>query len=420
MNLNKLEGKLPIISVALSFLVFGAFYLISLNLYSVELFSGDAWHLVDVAFSDVSIPEGFAAQHGPHRIGLAFLMHKIAVALGVEYAYTHALIQSFIWLCCALLALSIVYKERGKLVVWDAVIPVIFANVGLLPATIYSPYIHGFTPLFILTLIKALQWNNGWRKFFFIAIVLFCSAFTFNANLLVGAFAIMALVEWVKSHERFWLYLLLYLVGLFVWIFFTTNFDQLKSTLEVGFSVGDAAEYVVELISAPVFYSADNSVLWGAILFTVLTFGFLFFPFYRHRGKGEFLRIQNLLVITLLLFWAANTYTRWSSGGGNAHASRYYPMVTVLLFTFYWSALFCKWKYKNYVVSAAVLLSLYIWNTGRKARFELANKSYQSSTYFLRDNLNPYEEAQWLESLHPFPERVHVKRSLERIRSQEE
>lgn len=411
-KISSAQGAWSQLIIVLMSLMMMVFFFNHLSAYRNGLFFEDSWHLVDVSSGDTSLWEGFTYQHGPHRMGVAFLLYRAMAATHLEYAFIHAFFQGIGWVLSGALALFIVWRERGHFIWADALIPVVFLHPGLLPSTIMLPYIHGFTVLFTLTLISLMYvrsevWRTGLTLW-----ILFWSAFTFNAILIVPVFFLFSVVRWWQTRKREWAIYILGLMVLGIVFVMTNQPKQFGATLESSFEFGLALEYLVELSSAFFFYQADNFHPWVA-LFLIILMVLLFFLPVRIRQKEQTISVRWILIGVIGAFWLLNTYTRWSSGPANAHSFRYYSMIPLVLFALYWSAMNLR-KWRQPAIVVVVLLSLYSVRTGLGSRYLLTDYDRRMEE-FMRCYPIERESCPGLLYLHPNPGRVHLLHHLQRL-----
>lgn len=400
--------KRPLPWIILSFIAFSVYLFLQIQRYSVDLFTGDLWHVVQVALDNrIGFWEGFAHQHGPHRMGLAYVMISTAFSVGIYSAKIHAFAQGVIWLLSGLLAMRVMYKWRGKYMFADAIIPPIFLFQGLLMTAVSTPYIHGFT-VFLAMVLMRLQFSKKAAVRIPISVfVLICAAYTFNSNIIVIGFFLFAVIRWWK--ERKWEYAIyvLSIISLGIFMALTMNFQQGEATMEASTSLFGMMNYAVELMTGFAFYQAHNFVLWIGLVIAVLMMILWVGPMV--LSNRSTIDERWILIFSILIYWGLNSFTRWSSGPGNAHAARYLAMVPLVLFTLYWSA--SKWNALAIpAVGVVALFVLLSWNTSRQVVYTLRSHMTEIRTAEALLKSGDYKGSSY--KLHPFPERVDLENSL--------
>lgn len=393
-------------------LLCSAYFGYQLQYYSVDLFSGDSWHIVDVALNENGFWNGFSHQHGPHRMGMAYLLYSAYFEWGISSASAHAYTQGLLWLISAVLALFVARKSRGYWTYSDAIIPIVFLYPGLLLATIRVPYIHGFT-VFFATSILALQYvERRLLRQLLTLLVLFCASFTFNSNLVVLAFAGFSFIRiFQDSKNRFeYLAYVVFASALGLYLLSTTDLDQSAATLESSTSTLGMLMYGLELSTNFVFFQAHEFVLWIGIAVLILSLTIWILPAVDSKKKK--IHPRWILVVIVLLYWTLNTYTRWSSGAGNAHAARYLVMSPLIFFALYWSSV--KWRfYSTYATSVVALFVVMSWNATRQSVFPL--RENKAALNHCQETLQTEQYQQCFTDLHPYPDRVHLEVCLKKL-----
>lgn len=387
------------------------YYFIQVSLYSTPLFIGDTWHIIDNILSE-NQELGFAAQHGPHRMGMAHLLYDLAFSVGIERAEFHAWTQALIWWVSGGFGLFILRNSRGRWLFTDALIPFVFLFPGTLLSTISIPYIHGFTVFFTLAIVSAFSISRKGVRMGIVLLLLTLSSFTFNANLVAVAFGAYALLA-IGGNQKFrneYLTYLLWIVFLGVYLVVTFNLEEGVSAIKEEFSVIGWLTYILQLSTQFIFFQADKYVFGLSLGLFVLLILIWIIPAIINKSKGIHPRWIPIFVI--LLFWMLNAFSRWSLGVGNAHGARYLNLVPLLLFSLYWSTEFLK-RFRNvaiYILGFAILFS---WNRSRQIHFLL--ESNQREQIEMIKSLKQGEYESVATQIHKFPERVHLKVNLKKL-----
>ncbi|GGH66786.1 hypothetical protein [Phaeocystidibacter marisrubri] len=397
-----------LIVTLLSSLYFGY----QLQYYSVDLYAGDSWHIVDVALNEHGLWNGFSHQHGPHRMGVAYLLYSTYFNLGITSASAHAYTQGALWLFSSLLALFISRKSRGYWTYADVIIPIVFLYPGLLMATIRVPYIHGFTVFFATAIIALHYLKRRMLRQVLTLVILFCAAFTFNSNLVVLAFAGFSFIRVFQDslNRAEYLAYLIFIFALGMYLLTTADLDQSAATLEGSTSALGMLMYGLELTTNFVFLQAHEFQLWVGIVVLILSLTIWILPTVDSAKK--MIHPRWILVALIMVYWTLNTYTRWSSGAGNAHAARYLAMSPLVLFALYWSS--ARWKYYSVYATGVVALFVVIsWNASRQIVFPL--RENKAALNHCKETLLTEEYEQCFTDLHPYPDRVHLEVSLKKL-----
>lgn len=383
--------------------------------FGSALFRNDSWHIVQSVVLNGDHLSNFFTQHGPHHFGLAGVLHSILFGLGLENAVAHGVVEMTIWACSGMLATAIIVQWRGKWRYADAFVPLLFFLPGVWLNATSDPYIHSFTVFFTLLFI---YFSTGYMKpvkLVLMLISVFAAAFTFNAVLVALAVAVYYTIHWLRTHwytsgiVAAWSFLMLILV------FLLTPFAGVEETSPIEWDALGSLKYLFVLIASFSFEIPYPFVEYVSVPVALFVLYILIHPWIRPRKKNRHEYGLWLLMTVLFLYWILNAVTRGDSPIGNAFATRYQPMISLLLFGLYWSALVQRRAPKKMYVIVILIAAWSFYGSYRvfKHRTPLyVDRMNVEWEHTQRGLKHQFEEPCYL---HPHPERVEVDRSIEQL-----
>ncbi|NVK26790.1 MAG: hypothetical protein HWE14_02035 [Flavobacteriia bacterium] len=343
------------------------------------LFLHDSWHAVEVMLSSDEPFSGFFVQHGPHHLGVTYFLHELAYLFGAENSHFHAVVQVLILSVSAWFGFELLSKWRGRRSWFDLWLPIVFLNPLTLLNSATEPYLHSFTVLFGLWVAYL---GFGYMKPVRLAtlmFILFLSAFTFNANLVLIAAFFFYLIHWLKTRWYTSGIITLWSFFLLVLMYLTTDMSGVESTAAEGYNLGQWSIYVVRLVTSYFFVNPVRFMLIPGIIAFILMAYVVAHPWIRPRKWEHKEYGLWFLIAILLLYWTLNSITRWSLPEGNIYATRYFVMSPLVLFVLWVSFnLQRRWKKKMPLLGmVAITWSLYLNSVDysfRRNRFNEALK----------------------------------------------
>ncbi|KAB2810251.1 hypothetical protein [Phaeocystidibacter luteus] len=368
----------------------------------------DAWHVVQVLLASDEPLSGFFTQHGPHHFGVAYYIHEFAFLFGAETSGFHAVVQVLMLAVSAWFGLELLSRWRGKRSWMDLWVPLLFLNPLTLLNSATEPYLHSFTVLFALWVAYLGFGYVRSARLITLMIVLFMSAFTFNANLVVIAAFVFYLSHWFKTKWYTSGIIALWSLLLIGLMLLTTDFAGVESTAADGFDFWVWSVYVVRLVTSYFYINPMRFTLLSGIAAFIALLYVLAHPWIRARKWENKEYGLWLLIGVLILYWGLNSLTRWSMPEGNIYATRYFAMAPLLLFVVWVSFnLQRRWKKRMPLAGMVVMaLSLYLNQSEflfRKSRFDENLKVEEAR---MQLNLNHSEEKPCY--LHGNPEGVQL------------
>lgn len=176
---------------ALTFAAFLAFrWLTLVDAYAVNVFVSDQWDFWDPMFRDASLLEKFFHQHGPHYMGVGYLVIDLVGRASSWNVRAEAFVLVALSVLNTALALWLKHRLVGRWHAWDALIPLM-----ILSFKHYSVYLEGTNPSvtvvpLTLVLCTALFWtakSRAWRYGGVLGLnaPAVCTAYTFLSTFVV-------------------------------------------------------------------------------------------------------------------------------------------------------------------------------------------------------------------------------------------
>lgn len=300
----------------------------------------DRWSSLEPLFNNESWWSGFTHQHGPHRLGLAYVFFNITAHLSDWNARWDMFLQAFIYGLCSLLAFRLKVLIFKKVDWTDALIPLIFISLQSALTVTLNPYVHGLVPLLTLALCLS-YFARPALKHTLLALISFVALFTGFALFVTVIFVAIELVFLLKKGRvlQDFSYLLLPLLA-FIYLAFTQKSNVMP---HMENSISYYVKYATLLAGNFVFFNQSRFwpiILVGAIVF----FGFFIFKYGKSLVLKDPLKVKilMLLIAPSLLFTAANLVSRSDIGMDNALTSRYIPITMPLYFGIYFMILLMK------------------------------------------------------------------------------
>jgi hypothetical protein len=148
-----------ILAIAFSLLVLARWWYY-INTYSVNILFWDQWDFYNAFFERKNLWELFRWQHGPHRMGVGFIITKLIVLLSGWNTRVEAFAIGGIVFLALVTALALRAKLGPRLTWTDAAIPLIFLTPVQYEIFAGTPNMsHGAVPL--LLIMYCLVWMAG-------------------------------------------------------------------------------------------------------------------------------------------------------------------------------------------------------------------------------------------------------------------
>jgi hypothetical protein len=383
----------------------------------------DRWHTQDPLFYHYSWWEGFAFQHGPHRLGVLYFLFKADAYLSDWNNRADMYVQALAYLLSALLALKLKVKLFGPIQWSDLLIPLIFLTPHAASTLLDNPFVHGLIPLFGLAFCFGYLISSRLRRVLWLSALCFLAAFSGFAFVYIPIVAALELIRFFRQPKKQLYALIPAAVGVFSLAYvLLTNLPK-ESWEAQPFSLPDAIRYSLALAGNLFILQPKDSALIGVTCLFVGIVGM--WIYFIAKGKGALLLNRVNLSIFLLLggtlvFWVLNIYGRAHLSVGNAHVSRYIP----LGMTFALSLYFCILKFNTPHLKTALLLLFFALlirvQTHTHARLAplLERASYYEETTECLLAERNFEQCKGTDGhhLHPDPQRIRLQEKLNFLR----
>lgn len=399
--------KLSLALSATAVLTFSLFTFV--NNYAPVLIYMDRWMSMGPLFDDSPFWKGFTHKHGPHRMGLIYILFSITSYFSEWNSRADMFLQASIYSITALLALRLKYLLFKKLNWFDWVIPAIFITTQSALTVTFNPYVHGLIPFFAVSISLCYCINNiTWR---ILSQALLAAIGVFSGFALVVSLTFLAVEGffWLKKPSlKTALVLIIPLASL---TFMITT--QGKSP---PLSFDNPIEYYLQFIT---FLSLDFIVVrpldyWPALLVGGLSI--LIFLFWKNQNSESTSTLKTVLLLvgSSLIFVLLTAAGRADMGMGNALNSRYIPAMMPLMLGVYFLILkldLNAWKYTFLMAFAAIMLRFHfmqdpprinnvIKQSAEVAKWEncfLQNKSYNKCSEEINESFVPESKKKGLQ-----------------------
>ncbi|MCT4624823.1 MAG: hypothetical protein N4A46_14475, partial [Schleiferiaceae bacterium] len=293
-----------------------ALYLIDfMHHYGIDVLMGDRVDTWTPLLKEESFWSGFFKQHGPHRLGLLFILTKIGYELGLGFDTRFDLfVNAAVIYSIIPLGLLLKYRLTQKFNYYDLAIPFAIVAPWQWATLIINPHIHVMLPLF--TLLMALFITSKFRDNLIINLALIFLAF-FSVYALFAAFLFSAIqfYRWRNRLRKQAVVILLFIVCLF--LFYFTDFRWITLGSTGPFQVLPALKGPVHLVSY--FFNVPN--LLGALI--ILISGYGFWKWFQENQKTVQASTVLFLVGSLSLFIFLQSVGRSGDDPSVYGASRY-------------------------------------------------------------------------------------------------
>lgn len=314
--------------------------------YAPVLLVQDRWDSLNPLFYDYTFWKGFTYQHGPHRMGLAYVFFAVNAHLSDWNGRWDMFLQAVIYIISALLAIGLKRRITVRYQWSDLLIPLIFISLQANTTVFNNPYVHGLIPFFALLIAHGWLTKNLYWRWFILSITSFVALFS-GFGLMVGcAFVAVEFLHFLKTKNwRNLLFIVVPVAGI-VYIIATQHAGG-EITLSNNWL--NNFKYLI-LLGGNFLFSRDSfltiplglaalAVLGGLLVFTK--------AFWTSATEVE-LKVLGLLAGSSILFIILNLLGRAGEGVENALSLRYIPGTMPLMFAIYLLSLKVavkKWRY---------------------------------------------------------------------------
>ncbi len=374
------------VAIFVSFLLFGFLSLYVTLSYTSSVPWYDSWQIIEMKMENWPVWAIFRAQQNEHRVGLGLLMLD---TIGPFFHWDLRIGAYLVWLTLAVscvLALMVMERLRGSLVVWDLIIPFIFFSVYqwenltwgyqitftiFLPIFLAALYLFTVQPgmfrdgaLLLLCFLGTVSSAQGLLVSFFIMGFFLFEAFTHGSRRILSL--VLAGVSFMLAVTYFWGY----------------DFSPLQDKDRVLLTIGDYIAFAAHLINATVGY--QDVALWSGILPSLMLFSL---------GASTILlffkaKIQGYVVFSLVLFsvllTAALSYNRIPLGFDLAKNSRYATLFIPFYFGLYMLLYSMPLRLRNAAVGVTITLYVFVSVAHYGDVLRFAKDEYEAREEFRR------------------------------------
>jgi hypothetical protein len=321
----------------------GVFVLLALRLahfidrYTVNIVYWDQWDFLQGLFDGADLWTLFRWQHGPQRQGLANLINAVLYPATDWNGRADAAASAVAMVLAGLAALWLVKRLCGRLILWDAVVPLVFLTTSSAESYVVAPNLaHGPLPaLLIVTYALALTIpSHPWRCLTIVVVNFFCvnTGFTVLLGGITPAVLLrLAYTPQLTARER-----AIYAGGVAASVatvaLFLYGFVLLSAADCFQFPHTRPWEYVPYsglLLTRPSGTGAAGRLLVGSLVATGMAafVGYTVFRLIRQRRDSAFWLVTSCLAGFTLLFALTSAAGRVCLGFDSAMATRYIPYV---------------------------------------------------------------------------------------------
>lgn len=337
--------------------------------------------------------DGFAYQHGPHRLGLIYVFFKITSWLSDWNGRWDLYLQAIIYSLTAIAALFLKHRITKKITPSDFLLVVIFMNLNTGTTLLVNPFVHGLVPLLAIILALIYVQNNTSKQWIYLCLFAIISGFTGFGFILLPVIILVQIFTLLKNTEKqkpiFTLLPAIIASATFGFIFLTNkpNREWTKSTA----SLTEYYNYAITLFSNMYLTGPTDKEIWWMTIIIVGTSVFTIFAIKLGWIKLN-LKLYStvaILIGTFVLFNVLNIYGRAGMGLSNALASRYIPIGMLGAFSVYLILTSIKpaiLRTTMLVLFTAILIRPQLKNEGRMRFFERRSTDFKQFESCLLEN----------------------------------
>ncbi len=128
-------------------------------------------------FYNYSWWDGFAYQHGPHRLGIIYMFFKITAWLSDWNGRWDLYLQAIIYAATATAALFLKHRITKKISISDFLLVLIFMNLNAGTTLLTNPYVHGIVPLLAI-MLALIYLKDSQKQWIYLSLFTVISGFT--------------------------------------------------------------------------------------------------------------------------------------------------------------------------------------------------------------------------------------------------
>lgn len=348
--------SLKVTLFVVSFLLCGWHLFSFIDLHAPILIYADRWHSMDPIFNGDGLWQGFSHKHGPHRMGLIYLLFKTTAQLSDWNSRWDMFLQGAIYGLSALMAFRLKFLLFKRLDWRDWIIPCIFLTTQASQTITFNPYVHGLIPFFATTISLSYFIRNRIARQITLSLLLAIAVFSGFALVCSLAVILFETFLFFTNRRKVNYMVLLMAVSAIVLMLGTQN---KSNPISLGGSLIHYLQYALWLIQDYVFLQYHPKWVWISIVSGIGLFFIIYkaFPTLKNWESPQLATIF-ILVGSTLIFVALSLSGRADMGLGNALTSRYVPAIMPLMLSIYFVILSIKPQYLKITSSALLAVIL--------------------------------------------------------------
>ncbi len=303
------------------------------NEYAPVILVKDRWGSLSPLFYDRSFWEGFTHQHGPHRMGLAYILFNCTTTLSDWNGKWDMYVQAGIYIVSAFLAVRLKKKLSGRYQWTDLLIPMIFITMQSSSTVFVNPYVHGLIPFFALLI--SLSWfiRNHYLRWLSLSVLSAVALFS-GFGLVAGSiFIAIELGYFIRNRN---------LRNLSAIILPVAGIIYIIATQKPGGEIALSSDWWLNLnyfLLLAGNYFFGGPIIWLFPVGLLFAAGFVSLLFLNKslffNGQISYSKVLTLLIGSSLFFMILNVLGRTGQGLASADSARYIPGTMTLMFGVY-------------------------------------------------------------------------------------
>ncbi len=391
--------------------------------YAAVLLIRDRWQSLTPLFESSSFWEGFTHQHGPHRMGWAYVLFKANASLSGWNSRWDMFTQVTLFVLSAVMALRLKFILFQKWHWSDVLIPMIFITLHAAINITLNPYIHGLIPFWALLACLSYFITNIYWRTSSLSLLTFTGVFSGFTLVVSGAIVFLELLKMLRQKGSWAASLCIALSGLagFFYMILTQRSDEASFLMAPDTPFSFWMEYSLLLSGNFIFSSVNPQNYWLGILVLVAIIPLMVMcvkSFFSSNSKGS--EAYLILLASSFIFIILNTYGRTDNGLFNALNSRYIPATMPMVLFIYLASL----RLKPYAIRSIYLIAFSLlilrFQLNRSARTDFVKREYHQIQKLEECLLKGNTYASCSEkvncTIHPKPEQAQIEQKLKFFR----
>ena len=324
--LNKKMSLLVLLFLLIIITGWRAFSIV--DAYAPNIYFWDRWRTMEPVFNNLGFFEGFAFQHGQHRLGLIYWLFEINAHFSNFSGRADMFLQAALYVVAALFGLKLKYKLFQCLKWTDVIIPLVFLTPAAAETYTGSPYVHGLVPVMALGFAYLYTIKVSIFRSIVITFFMVIAAFSGFAMVVVVAVVAVQLLASVQYPEGRYRELGVALIGCATLLLIYATNTPGEPIAGYALSLGEVYQYSVVLLCDLFIVS---TTLKDIVIASILLLSASVLAVRHINGSFEItLTAGHYSIITLLgsslVFTVFNILGRAHMGIDNALADRYIPV----------------------------------------------------------------------------------------------